>query len=266
MTPFVWPVVATFLGVGLWLWTAPAPLTALRLFRTPDLDVGDLVADRPDNACFVGTVTNADGLVEGPFSGERAVGLSYEVLEEEPTVGWGAWEAARNPFERVAGGSAAELFTLDDGTGKLRVDPRGASFRLGTDTEVGVLGGTAPPERIQRYIDDDDAVDDEDRTVGFGPLNLTAGYDRKYLERRVNPGDKILVCGAIKDDRGTPDSRAEAGTVPVTLTGGEPFLLADSPKRSVVRGLLLGNPVWLLLVLACFAMAGLGFWNAAAFG
>lgn len=263
MNALAWPTAAALLGLALWWWNAPAPLTAVRLLRTPDLDIGALVADRPDRACFVGTVTNADSLVEGPFSGERAVALGYDVFEEEPTMDGDDWGSTRT-FERIAGGSVASPFTLDDGTGKLRVDPRGASFRLASDTEIEVPGGETPPERVQRYIDADDAVEDEDLTVDIGPLSLAAGYDRRYVERRVDPGDKVLVCGAVVDERGTTGRRAEAGTVPVTLTGGEPFLLADSSKRSVARGLLLGNPVWLLLVLCCFAVAAFGFWTALA--
>lgn len=263
MQQLLWPTLAALLGVALWWWTAPAPLTAVRLLRTPSLGVGNLVADRPDRACFVGTVTNADGLVRGPFSGEQAVAMGYEVLEEAPENWGGTWDTGRT-FERVAGGSAAAPFTLDDGTGKLRVDPRGANFRLAADTTIRVDGGETPPERIRRFVAADENLEDEALLVSIGPLNIGVGSDRKYVERRVDPGDKVLVCGGIQDDRGTGARRAEAGTVPVVLTGGEPFLLADSSKRSVARGLLLGNLVWLLLVFACFVVAGLGFWGTLA--
>lgn len=255
----LWPAFAALIGVAIWWWNAPSPRTARQLLQTPTRDIGTLVADRPDCACFVGTVTNADGLVEAPFSGERSVALAYEVLEEEPTTRTGP-----NPMERVASGSAAEPFTLDDGTGKLRVDPRGATFRLAPDTNIEVEGGATPPQRIQRYIDADDSVGDEDLTVSLGPLDLPGGYDRRYIERRVDPGDRVLVCGAIEDDRSTVGRRPEAGTVPVTLAGGEPFLLADASKRSVVRGLLVGNPVWFLLAGLCFVVAGVGLWTALA--
>ena len=255
----LWPAFAALLGVALWWWNAPSPQTAIRLLRTPTLDIGALVADRPACACFVGTVTNADGLVEGPFSGEQSVALGYAVLEEEPTSRTGP-----NPMGRVASGSTAEPFTLDDGTGKLRIDPRGATFRLASDTDIEVQGGSTPPQRIQRYIDADERVEDEDLTESLGPLDLAGGYDRRYIERRLDPGDKVLVCGAVEDDRGTVGRRPEAGTVPVTLTGGEPFLLADASKRSVVRELLVGNLVWFVLSLLCFVVAGVGFWTALA--
>lgn len=247
MIVFVPAAIAVLSGVVLWFWNAPAPLTAVRLYRAPEMEISDLLGERPNRACFVGTVVDADSLVHGPFSGGQAVALSYEVLEEAPSFA----TAGRNPFETVARGGDAMPFMLDDGTGQLRVDPRGARSRLAVDTEIGVLGGTEPPERIKRFIDADAELDDENVTVNIGPLDLTGGYDRKYVERRVEPGDKVLVCGVVED------ARSDVGAVPAELAGGTPFLLADSSKSTVARSLFVGNPFWAVVSLG---LIGLGIW------
>lgn len=252
MPPF-WPAAFPLAGAALWLLAAPAPLTGLRLLRTPEFAVSDLLGDRPDRACFTGTVVQTeDGeTVEAPFSGRRAVGLAYQVLEERGVRGWwlfGFTLWRPSSFEPIDGGAVASSFLLDDGTGQVRVDPNGASFRLDPDTTIGVAGGETPPERIRRYIDANADVDDEDLRVGFGPIQWGVGDDRRYVERRVEPGDEVLVCGAARDARGA------VGAVQATIDGGRPFLLGDAPRRSPARQLLVPGPFAVLLSLALFTV------------
>lgn len=254
--PPLWPAAFLLVGVLVWLGAAPAPLTGLRLLRTPDRSVSDLLGDRPDRACFTGTVveTPDHGTVEAPFSGRRAVALAYQVLEERgSTAGWLLTFPFGSPshFEPIDGGAVANSFLLDDGTGQVRVDPGGATFRLEPDSTLQVDGGDAPPERIRRYIDSNDDVDDEDVRVGLGPIEWGVGTDRRYVERRVEPGDEVLVCGAARDARGA------VGAVQATIDGGSTFLLADADRRTLARRLLVGTPAAVLLSLALFAGGGL---------
>ncbi|WP_053947217.1 hypothetical protein [Halolamina sediminis] len=255
--PPLWPAVFLLAGAIVWLLAAPAPLTGLRLLRTPEFAVSDLLADRPDRACFTGTVVEAEdgGTVEAPFSGRRAVALAYQVLEEESSGLWwlGFPFGTMTSFEPIDGGAVAEPFLLDDGTGQVRVDPGGATFRLDPDTMIGVKGGDTPPERIRRYIDSNDDVNDEDVSVNLGIVNWGVGTDRRYVERRVEPGDEVLVCGGARDARGA------IGAVPAVIDGGSPFLLADTDRRTLARRLLVGSPAAVLLSLALIAGGGLAY-------
>ncbi|MFD1566267.1 hypothetical protein [Halolamina litorea] len=238
--PPLWPAAFLLAGAAVWLLAAPAPLTGLRLLRTPDRSVSDLLGDRPDRACFVGTVAEAEGgrTVEAPFTGRSAVALAYQVLEERAARGWwlfGSTLWRPTSFEPIDGGAVAGQFLLDDGTGTVRVDPSGATFRLEPDTTIQVEGGDTPPERVRRYIDANDDVDDEDLSVSLGPIDWGVGDDRRYVERRLEPGDEVLVCGAARDARGA------VGAVPAVIDGGSPFLLGDSSRRTVARRLLIGD-------------------------
>jgi hypothetical protein len=252
--PPLWPAVFLLAGVLVWLGAAPAPLTGIRLLRTPARPVSDLLGHRPDRACFTGTVVETEhGTVEAPFSGRRAVALAYQVLEEESAGLWwlGFPFGSLTQFEPIDGGAVAEPFLLDDGTGQVRVDPGGATFRLEPDSTRQVDGGDAPPERIRRYIDSNADVDDEELTVNLGPIEWGVGDDRRYVERRLEPGDEVLVCGAARDARGA------VGAVQAVIDGGSPFLLADADRRTLARRLLVGTPAAVLLSLALFAAGGL---------
>jgi hypothetical protein len=250
--PPLWPTVFLLAGVLVWLGAAPAPLTGIRLLRTPEFAVSDLLGERPDRACFSGTVVEAeDGrTVEAPFSGRSAVAMAYQVLEEESSGLWwlGFPFGTMTHFEPIDGGAVANSFLLDDGSGQVRVDPSGATFRLEPDTTIGVAGGETPPDRIRRYIDSNDDVDDEDVSVNLGVVDWGVGTDRRYVERRLEPGDEVLVCGATRDARGA------VGAVPATIGGGQPFLLADTDRRGLARRLLVGGPFAVLLSLALFAV------------
>ena len=260
--PPLWPAAFLLAGVLVWLGAAPAPPTGLRLLRTPEFAVSDLLGERPDRACFSGTVVEAeDGrTVEAPFSGRSAVAMAYQVLEEESSGLWwlGFPFGSMTHFEPIDGGAVANSFLLDDGSGQVRVDPSGATFRLEPDTTIGVAGGETPPDRIRRYIDSNDDVDDEDVSVNLGVVDWGVGTDRRYVERRLEPGDEVLVCGATRDARGA------VGAVPATIGGGQPFLLADTDRRGLARRLLVGGPFAVLLSLALFA-AGIALY-AFAFG
>ena len=253
--PPLWPAAFLLAGVAVWLLAAPAPLTGLRLLRTPDRPVSDLLGERPDRACFTGTVVESEDsrTVEAPFSGRSAVAMAYQVLEEESSGLWwlGFPFGSMTSFEPIDGGAVVNSFLLDDGTGQVRVDPGGATFRLDPDTTIGVKGGETPPDRIRRYIDSNDDVDDEDVSVNLGIVDWGVGDDRRYVERRVEPGDEVLVCGAARNARGA------VGAVQATIDGGQPFLLADTDRRGLARRLLVGSPAAVLLSVALFAGGGL---------
>ena len=249
--PPLWPAAFLLAGVAVWLAAAPAPLTGLRLLRTPDTPVSELLSERPERACFAGTIVEAPDTrtVEGPFSGRPAVALAYQVLEERTSRGWwlfGPTLWAPTSFEPIDGGAVGNPFLLDDGTGRVRVAPAGATFRLDPDTTVDVAGGDSPPSRIRRYIDANADVDDEELTVGLGPIEWGVGDDRRYVERRLEPGDEVLVCGRARDARG------DVGAVQAVIDDGSPFLLADADRRTLARRLLVGSWYAVALSLALF--------------
>ncbi|UTF53212.1 hypothetical protein [Natronosalvus rutilus] len=159
--------------------------------------------------------------------------------------------------------------------GNVLVDPRGADLRLTTDARIrvegGEKGGETPPATIARHIERDEDVSDENTSLSLGPLEISTGRDRRYLERRLDVGESVHLLGTARRD--TTASR-ETGQVNAVVERsvppesgllarvrhrllGPPFLLFDvterrSASRVAVRGLLstLAGVLFLVISLA----------------
>jgi E3 Ubiquitin ligase len=83
-------------------------------------------------------------------------------------------------------------FFVDDGTGRLMVDPRGAEIDLAN--EAGENGGPlAQPENVNRFVD---------RHAGVG-----GGQVVKAEEYCIKPGDALFVMGTLRENRGPQPMR-----------------------------------------------------------
>lgn len=232
---------------------ASTPRLAVALLRTRPSRVADLMSDVPDRVCLVGTVEPTDGgTVRGPFSGRDAVALDYEVQEYESQYN-AATRTATGSWEPIHGGLTDRPFVLADGSGRVRVAPAGATYSLGVDTRIEVDGGDRPPERIERYVRVSDAVDSEDSHLSVGPFDLATGEDRRYVERRLEPGDRVLVLGRPVRARGD----VGAVNVEVRAADGAPLLVADGDRWPVLGRLVVGSLTWLLFG-AVFVALGVG--------
>lgn len=195
-----------------------------------------------------GTARVADGAFVGPFTGEEC--LICETVAEE--YRWsirrgGSWREIDSTFRSVP-------FLLEDDSGGVIVDPRHADVRMGADAErIDVDGGSAPPERIQRYIEADDGISCENRRLELRPFSIPTGADRRYTERRIRPGEEVYVLGRARSET------TWAGTVNA-IVGHEsdepPLLIGEgSARRNGLRALRrggthLGEGLVVALVLA----------------
>lgn len=181
--------------------------------------------------------------LRSPFTGTECLAYEYEVQQERHTNHGRTWE-------RVASGRQAVPFRLRDDTGSVLIEPPGADFRLGRDARIAVAGGEHPPERIVRFIAADDRVDDQNRSIDLGPLELRTGKDRRYVERRLDVGEEVHVLGTARFD--TSVAR-EAGQVNAAVgidrdaldlgrigwywhrLAGPPFLVSDTSERGTAK-------------------------------
>lgn len=127
-------------------------------------------------------------------------------------------------------------FLLEDDSGSMLVDPRLADVRIDRDTErVRVDGGTAPPERIGRYIEENDEVSCENTRLDLRLFSIPTGADRQYTERRLRPGGEVYVLGRARPRTG------RAGSVNSVVGYGADapvFLITDrSPRATRLRAL-----------------------------
>lgn len=202
--------------------------TAYRVFSTPTGRVSDLLTDSEGVIELHGTARAAEEVLDGPFTGEDCLLVETVVEEYESGQHGGSW----NEIDAV---TQSVPFVLADDSGSVLVDPRLADVRIGVDTErVEVDGGSAPPERVRRYIEANDAVSCENSQLDLRLFSVATGSDRRYSERRLRPGGEVYVLGRARPESG----RAGSVNAVVGYGKGAPFLIGDgSPRRVGLRAL-----------------------------
>ncbi|ELZ37707.1 hypothetical protein C471_11416 [Halorubrum saccharovorum DSM 1137] len=183
-----------------------------------------------------------------PFTDEACLCCAYDVSEYKSQGQGRSWVS-------IDSGEAGVPFrVVVDGAG-VRVDPAAAGFAFGVDEDVEVGADETPPERVRRFTDAVEAVDESETGWEFGPLTLGDDPKRRYRQRVLRPGDDVTVVG---DATAFPD--APVGEVKARIDGGSPFVVGDaSARRTALR--LVGRsavPVVLGLVsltVAAFALS-----------
>lgn len=205
-------------------------LVAYRLARTDPTPVADLPNVRGPVE-IEGRARVHEGTLDAPFSGTACLACEWRVEEERQDDDGADWVT-------VASGSEAVPFRVEDATANVLVYPAGADFRLGSEPPVRVPGGRRPPERIRRFIDENEDVGPEDTTFDIGPLSITTGDDRRYYEARLDPDEPVYVYGTPVY---SPGAGREVGQVNATMEPGEGrFVVSDTDESGAVRRIALG--------------------------
>ena len=222
-------------------------ITAYRVLSTPTGRVSDLLTDSEGAIELHGTARVAEETLSGPFTGEDCLLVETVVEEYESGKHGGSW----NEIDSV---SQSVPFLLEDDSGTVLVDSRLADVRIQRDTErISVDGGTAPPERIRRYIEANDEIACENSRLDLRLFSVATGADRRYTERRLRPGGEVYVLGQARSEPG----RAGSVNSAVGYGGDAPFLIADrTPRRVAISALSRGG---LYLVPGVLATIVVGF-------
>ncbi|MBV0924693.1 E3 ubiquitin ligase family protein [Halomicroarcula limicola] len=138
-----------------------------------------------------GTAVEGDeGTVTAPFTGSPCLAYTYEVEELRSSGKSESWHTLDE-------GMGGVDFVVDDGTGRVRVDPSGADVRL-EDHTVTVPPGTELPDRLAEYVAATDAVDAQDRTVNLLVTEINVGNKQRFTERRLDVGESVYVYGQAR--------------------------------------------------------------------
>lgn len=150
-----------------------------------------------------GEVVERDDVLKSPFSGEDCVMYKYKIEEYRRSGDDYDWVT-------VDAGRSGVPFLLDDGTGRVIVDPEGISLNI--------------PRDELYSMDDHDEPPDLDGSVGF----VSVGNDRRYHEHYVTPGEMVYLYGeAMRRD----------GEVVVNKNPDTPmFMVSDSSEEELVEG------------------------------
>ncbi|WP_128904836.1 hypothetical protein [Halorubrum amylolyticum] len=197
-----------------------------------------------------GSAVDEDGseTLPAPFTDEGCLCCAYDVSEYRSQGKGRSWVS-------IDSGEAGVPFrVVVDGVG-VRVDPAAADFAFGVDEDVEVAADETPPERVRRFTDAVEAVDESETGWELGPLTVGNDPKRRYRQRVLRPSDDVTVVG---DATAFPD--APVGEVKARIDGGSPFVVGDaSARRTALR--LVGRsavPVVLGLVsltVAAFALS-----------
>lgn len=196
-----------------------------------------------------GTAQPERGTVTSPFTGTECLAYEYVVKEERSSKNGRHWET-------IDSGRNHTPFRIEDETASALVDPRAADFRFSAERSIDVRGGTRPPERVVEFIRRNDDVDSEERSLDLKVVELNTGKDRKYIERRLEPGESVHILGEARYDA---SAGHDAGEVNVVIGHGEDtrFLVSDTDERgATLRVAWKGLP---------FVVAGVLFFAIGAF-
>lgn len=209
---------AVAIGTGVFLvGRAGATLRTYRRLR--DLEPAPIAAATEGLVAVSGEATAVDGTVETPFSGTEA--LVHESTVFEPADDLGRMEPERP--SAVDDWNATRLFddavpfAVDDGTGRLRVEPDGANFELRPLPAVEVGADEEPPARIAALF------------LSTQRLNDTTRH-RRYEETALTPGDRVTVVGSLDDGvlSAAPDASGRFAAPP-------PFVVATGSTHDLVE-------------------------------
>ncbi|MFB9806104.1 E3 ubiquitin ligase family protein [Haladaptatus pallidirubidus] len=252
--PFVLTVLCVSSLVGaVMLWYGSKDIrTAYRILTNDPNDVQSLGDRTPVEV--EGAAKAEDGVLRSPFMDTECVAYEYEVKEERNSKNGRHWRTVDSGRNHVP-------FRVEDETASALVDPRGADFRFKSERCIDVRGGNKPPERVREFIAANDDVGCEDRTLDLKLFGLKTGKDRKYVEKRLDPGESVHVLGEARYDS---TAGSEAGEVNTVIGHGENaprFLISDADERGAAwrvgwGGLpyVLGGAV--LLGIAGFMLVG----------
>lgn len=176
-----------------------------------------------------GEASPVDDPLIGPWSDKPCLAYAVTVQERRWLPNSRSTSSTQVP---IALDSDTTVFTVDDGTGPVLVDPAAADVRparpsptVARDMAVDVDGDESPPEHVTDSFDDLDI--------------RPSTNDRSYREIHIQPGDTVHVVGSCRSvAHGYDRNRVitEAGDAPAFVaTCGDAETVSGSVRR-LVRG------------------------------
>lgn len=225
-----------FLGVGVYLTSYGFALSWqwLRVRGSDARPVADVDAAQPVE--IEGTAQPLDGSVTAPLTGVNC--LAYETVLDRYTRGseGGSWGTADTEADGVP-------FSVEDGTGRLRVEPDGAEFFFEVADGETVSSPSEPSAAFADAVAECEGVSLEELNRNQRRLRL-----REY---RLDPGEPVYVSGVTTASDGAglriaapTDAR---GLLQRALRA--PFLIADTSEPDLETQLRDGSLGLLLLGL-----------------
>lgn len=186
-----------------------------------------------------GAVVTTDERLTAPFTGTDCVAVRFDV--EERRVG----SHYLPTWERIDGGRASTGFEVRDDGRCVTVGDDPSTVSLDRSSAVTVTREEDPPARVRDYLrsSEDAATTDTVRRTAEVPRatppepieGLLSFGDRRYRERRLDPGDDVTVFGRVTGAT-DPDRHLD----PVVVSDASPGETAFRVARRSTAGLAIG--------------------------
>jgi hypothetical protein len=192
-----------------------------------------------------GTVAAASGTLLSPFTNKTCV--YYKCLIEERRS-----DTDSSPIKSV---SNMVCFYLDDGTGRVLINPDCALIDLSTDYKFYSGVYKDPPEKLLNFLSENNIRPD-------GWFGLKKGM--KFFEYCIEPGKKLYVIGTARKNPGGQHEYDSKNGFVIGAAKGNLFYITDKPGKKVFFKAVasaLGSfaiGVFLLLICAFVLANGLG--------
>ncbi len=237
--------VATIIGCALLWYGGRELLLSYRILTNDPSEVMSLGDGGPVEV--EGTSHPEHGTLTSPFTGTECLAYEYEVKEERNSQHGTHWET-------IDSGRNHTAFRVEDETASALVDPRGADFRFSAERTIDVHGGKRPPERVQEFIQRNGDVGSEEKSIDLKLFELNTGKDRKYIEKRLDPGESVHVLGEARYDASAGHDAGEMNTV--IGYGDTKFLISDTDERGAARRTAWKGLPYVLAGVLFFAIGG----------
>ncbi|ELY89461.1 GIDE domain-containing protein [Natrialba taiwanensis] len=212
---------------------------AYHVYRGDTTDV--IAVERAEEPVEIeGTASELDGTVTAPLSETPCLAYEFEVEELQSSGKNSSWNT-------VDEGAAAVPFRLEDRTASVRVDPAGADLALSTAVTADVDGGDPEPEPIRRFLETESDLESENTSLDLGVVELATGNDRKYHERRLEPGDDAYVFGRSRYDVEARETMRDISAVIEDRPESPAFVVSDSSQDGAARLLAKQYLSWLAI-------------------
>jgi len=195
---------------------------SIRIAKTETTHVRDLQQGTVE---VKGTARPADDAdpMESPITAADSLTTHVEIEKyQSSNQGGGSWKTIHEEQRSIP-------FLVDDGTGKVRVEPPSDGTANVEQIQTTVGGGEEPPEPIRRFVEQEAEVEAAAR---FDLGLLSVGERRRYSEGVIEPGEEVYVLGRAREKQAGWGDRAYVIDEP-TETGD--FILSDKSEEDLIQ-------------------------------
>lgn len=224
---------------------------AVQVYRNDPIPIREV--PRHDGPVEIeGTAGVDEETFTAPFTHTECPVYEYKAQEFRSSGQGGSWKTLDE-------GWGALPFVVDDGTGRMRIDPKDASFAFDED-KIKVKGGDQPPQPIMQYLQQNPDMDPQhDETLDLGITELNTGSRQRFVEGRLDIGESVHVYGGVEPAE-TGDWGSDLVGATLTTTADGTFTISDSSERGTAWELA---KMPLLVVAAGLVAVGVGLFFVA---